>query len=163
MSNVSKDDVYMKMAEAMSTLSKANRKKVGAVLVTKNGVVLTGCNGTASGSDNTCEDSEGNTKPEVLHAELNCILKAAKEGVSVLDSTLYVTLSPCLQCAAMLVQAGVKEVRFKELYRCDKGLRYLIANHIDVFWSTMLTDEQTFFSESKTLDEYIEFIRKTQS
>lgn len=136
MSNVSKDEVYMKMAEAMSTLSKAKRKKVGAVLVTKNGVVLTGCNGTASGSDNACEDSEGNTKPEVLHAELNCILKAAKEGVSVLDSTLYVTLSPCLQCAAMLVQAGVKQVTYKELYRCTKGIKFLKENGIKVYEHT---------------------------
>jgi dCMP deaminase len=136
MSNVSKDEVYMKMAEAMSTLSKANRKKVGAVLVTKNGVILTGCNGTASGSDNICEDSEGNTKPEVLHAELNCILKAAKEGVSVVGGSLYVTLSPCLQCAAMLVQAGIKEVYFHEVYRCTKGIAFLKANGIKIYQYT---------------------------
>lgn len=127
------NDMCMKISRVLSAMSKAKRKKVGAALVTKNGVILTGYNGTPSGSDNTCEDSDGNTKPEVLHAELNCILKAAKEGVSVVDGSLYVTLSPCLQCAAMLVQVGIKEVFYYETYRCTKGIEFLKENGIKIY------------------------------
>lgn len=130
---VNLDDAYMTMAISMSQLSKANRKKVGAVLVTKHGVVLTGYNGTASGDTNDCEDEDGNTKREVLHAELNCILKAAREGVSVVGGSLYVTLSPCLQCAAMIAQSGIKQVYFQELYRCSKGIDLLIKLGVGIY------------------------------
>ena len=130
---------YMRFALGLANESKANRKKVGAVLVTNNGVLLPGINGTPSGWDNTCEDFYGYdlkgvetlvTKPEVIHAELNCILKAAKEGVSVIDSTLYVTLSPCVPCAAMLAQAGIKRVFYYDEYRCKKGIDILRYNGI---------------------------------
>lgn len=119
------DSVYMGTALLHAKLSKAERAKVGAVLVTKSGVTLTGFNGTPAGWDNNCEDSKNTTKPEVIHAELNCILKAAKEGVSVVDSTVYVTLSPCVPCSAMLAQAGIKELVYKELYRDSQGLDLL--------------------------------------
>lgn len=119
------DSVYMGTAILHSRLSKAKRKQVGAVLVTESGVTLTGYNGTPSGWDNSCEDSKNNTKPEVIHAELNCILKAAKEGVSVVNSKVYVTLSPCVPCAAMLAQAGIKELVYGELYRSEEGLDLL--------------------------------------
>ena len=122
------NDIYMQMAELMASQSKAIRKKVGAVLVTNNGVVLTGYNGTPSGWDNTCEHKTEDglvTKPETIHAELNCILKAAKQGVSVSGSSVYVTLSPCSQCAAMLAQAGVKAVYYREQYRDNSGVSLL--------------------------------------
>lgn len=124
------DLVYMKTALLHSNLSRAIRKKVGAVLVTSQGATLTGYNGTPFGVDNTCEyicneTGEYITKPSVLHAEINCILKAAREGVSVVDSTMYITLSPCLQCSAMLIQAGVKKVLYLENYRDEKGLQLL--------------------------------------
>jgi dCMP deaminase len=118
------DSVYMGTALLHARLSKAKRKQVGAVLVTPSGVTLTGYNGTPSGYDNACEIN-GVTKPEVIHAELNCILKAAKEGVSVLGSTVYVTLSPCIACAAMLAQAGIKELVYREFYRSSEGLDLL--------------------------------------
>lgn len=130
---------YMRFALDLAKESKAERKKVGAVLVTNNGVLLPGINGTPSGWDNTCEDSYGYdlqgiettvTKQEVIHAELNCILKAAKEGVSVVESTLYVTLSPCVPCAAMIAQAGIKRVFYYEDYRCKKGIDILRYNAI---------------------------------
>lgn len=134
------DSVYMQTALLHASLSKAKRKQVGAVLVTKQGVVLTGYNGTASGSDNSCEmvhyDAQGNysfiTKPEVIHAELNTILKAAREGVSVLDSTIYVTLSPCIACAAMLAQSGVKKVIYLEEYRDNSGILLLKDCNVEV-------------------------------
>ena len=125
------DGVYMQTALAHASLSKAIRAQVGAVLVTSHGVTLTGYNGTPRGRDNCCEIDEWNghdqgtylvTKPEVIHAELNCIMKAAREGVSCIDSTVYVTLSPCVQCSAMMIQAGVKRLVYKTPYRDMAGL-----------------------------------------
>ena len=133
------DLIYMQTAEAFAQLSKAQRKKVGAILVTNQGVVIPGTNGTPSGTSNVCEDIVETgvypayklvTKPEVLHGELNCILKCAKEGVSCLDAVLYTSLSPCLPCAAMLKQAGVKKVYYRELYRDESGVQYLLNNGV---------------------------------
>jgi dCMP deaminase len=135
------DKLYMATAALHSDLSHARRAKVGAVLVTDHGVTLTGYNGTAKGRDNNCEDLKPQafphepaleTKPEVIHAELNCILKAAREGVSCVGSTVYVTLSPCVQCSAMLVQAGVKRVVYKTPYRDMNGLNLLKSVGIEV-------------------------------
>lgn len=130
------DITYMDFALKMALNSKAIRAKVGAVLVTKHGVVLTGYNGTPSGTDNSCEmfDSNGNyvTKPEVLHAELNCIMKAAREGVSCIDATVYVTLSPCVQCAAMMKQVGIKRVVYLMEYRDNTGIEYLKNNGVKI-------------------------------
>ena len=141
------DLIYMQTAEAFSLLSKAERKKVGAILVTNQGVVIPGVNGTPSGTSNVCEDAvkvldedknvpyvsyELVTKPETIHAELNSILKCAKEGVSCLDAVLYTTLSPCLPCSAMLKQAGVKKVFYREEYRDKSAIQYLINNGVIV-------------------------------
>lgn len=130
------DSVYMQTAIIHSMLSKAKRAQVGAVLVTSHGVTLTGYNGTPRGLDNCCEEVKPHfdarvdeptlvTKPEVIHAELNCIMKAAREGVSCIDSTVYVTLAPCVQCSAMMVQAGVKRLVYKTPYRDMSGLLLL--------------------------------------
>lgn len=128
------DELYMGTAILYSKLSKAKRAKVGAVLVTNNGVVLGGVNGTPVGCPNECEYEVHDigraypdlvTKPEVIHSELNCIMKAAREGVSCIGATVYVTLSPCIQCSAMLVQAGVKRVVYKQQYRDDSGVELL--------------------------------------
>lgn len=122
------DETYMGTAMLHARLSKAIRAQVGAVLVTSQGVTLTGYNGTPRGLSNLCEDTHWDanhgdylvTKQEVIHAELNCILKAAREGVSCIGATMYVTLSPCVPCAAMMIQAGVKRLVYKEMYR-DQG------------------------------------------
>lgn len=128
------DETYMGTALLHAKLSKARRAQVGAVLVTSHGVTLTGYNGTPTGRSNDCEDVYWDskhelkhlvTKPEVIHAELNCIMKAAREGVSCIGATVYVTLSPCIQCSAMLVQAGVKRVVYKQQYRDDSGVELL--------------------------------------
>ena len=128
------DETYMGTAMLHARLSKAIRAQVGAVLVTSQGVTLTGYNGTPRGLSNDCEYSYHMlkdehptliTKPEVIHAELNCILKAAREGVSCIDATMYVTLSPCVPCAAMMIQAGVKRLVYKELYRDLSGIELL--------------------------------------
>ena len=130
------DYTYMKVAEAHAELSKAKRKKVGACIVTPSQVILAGYNGLSPGGSNELEyiDGSGNlvTKAETIHAELNCIIKAAKEGVSVIDGTLYVTLSCCLPCSEMLIAVGIKRVVYKEEYRCRKGIENLIKRGIKV-------------------------------
>ena len=123
------DEVYLGTALLHSKLSKARRNRVGAVLVTKAGATLTGYNGSATGLDNNLEYEEPDgtlvTRTSTLHSELNCILKAAKEGVSVEDATIYTTLSPCVPCAAMLINAGIKELVWQETYRDTSGLDLL--------------------------------------
>lgn len=136
------DETYMGTAMLHARLSKAIRAQVGAVLVTSQGVTLTGYNGTPTGLSNECEDTHWDanhgdylvTKPEVIHAELNCILKAAREGVSCIGATMYVTLSPCVPCAAMMIQAGVKRLVYKEMYRDQSGINLLRDADIDVEW-----------------------------
>lgn len=136
-SQQSLDYCYMAVAEAHATLSKAERKSVGCALVTPNGVILGGCNGLAPGSSNELEYKEGPfdvlvTKPEVIHAELNCLLKAAREGVSVVGATLYTTLSCCKPCSEMVAAAGIKRVVYKELYRDSSGVDNLKSKSIQV-------------------------------
>lgn len=130
------DKSYMNFAFELAENSKAIRAKVGAVLVTEDEVVLTGYNGTPRGADNTAEftneQGEMVTKPDVLHAELNCILKAARQGVSCKGSTVYVTLSPCVHCAAMLVQVGIKRLVYSIMYRDNTGIKYLTQHGVQV-------------------------------
>lgn len=126
------DLCYMSVAEAHAKLSKAQRKKVGCALVTANQVILGGTNGMAPGSSNELEWKDGPfevliTKPEVIHAELNCILKAAREGVSVVGGTLYTTLSCCKPCSEMVAAAGIKRVVYTEEYRDTSGIENLKA------------------------------------
>lgn len=125
------NEMHMDIAISMAKYSKATRAKVGAVLVTSNGVVLPSYNGTPVGTDNSCEE-DGVTKPTTIHAELNCVLKAAREGVSILGCTIYTTLSPCMSCAAMLLQSGVRCVVYLDEYRDVSPLEYLRANGMTV-------------------------------
>lgn len=147
------DKVYMEVAESHAKLSKSLRKKVGCALVTQNGTILAGCNGLAPNSSNELEykeysnamnegefpleDRHGKyrlvTKPEVIHAELSCILRAAKEGVSVVGATLYTTLSCCKPCSEMVVAAGIKRVVYKEQYRDSSGIENLKSLKVEVF------------------------------
>lgn len=130
------NEVYMGTALLHARLSKARRKQVGACLVTATGMIVPSYNGSPQGTDNICEDTlpDGSlvTKPEVIHAELGCILKCAKEGVNTTGATVYVTLSPCIMCSAMLLQAGVKKVFYFEEYRDQKGIQYLQQHAVHV-------------------------------
>lgn len=139
------DLVGMLCAEAHATLSRGVRAKVGSAIVTPEGVILGGCNGLASGGDNDLETKvyladEGDgvgryalvTKPEVIHSELQCLIKAARCSVSIKDSTLYVTMMPCIVCAEMLVQVKIKRVIWRDEYRCTKGIDRLIKAGIIV-------------------------------
>lgn len=159
------DKTYMKIAKCVSELSYANRNKVGCVIVSKDGQLISqGFNGTPSGYDNCCEEIECTcnwvhgccvnaepietvksiehckgcsyckliTKKEVLHAESNAISKCAKWYSSTQGATLYVTLSPCFECAKMIIQAGIKRVCYGEKYRDLSGIDFLIKNNIIV-------------------------------
>lgn len=119
--NIELNLIYMKVAIELSYMSRCKRKKVGALLVKDKNIISYGFNGTPSGFCNDCEIN-GVTKNEVIHAETNAILKA---GIQSIDSILYVTLSPCIECCKLLKQAGIKKVYFRELYRDTSGLEKL--------------------------------------
>jgi dCMP deaminase len=123
---------YMDTARAFAKLSHAQRRKVGAIAVTPQDVVIYSWNGRPSGDDNCCEVNPELTHPEVLHAESNIVAKAAREGISLKDADVYVTLSPCLPCALQLYQAGVKMVTFDEEYRLTDGIDFLKRKKITV-------------------------------
>ena len=113
------------MAKEWGELSHCKRKKVGAIIVKNNMIISDGFNGTPSGFDNNCEDSEGNTNWYVLHAEANAILKVAKSTNSCKDATLYLTLSPCKECAKLIHQSGIKRVVYLKNYKDTTGLQFL--------------------------------------
>ena len=129
------DKKYLKMAEIWASNSHAVRSKVGALIV-KNGMIISdGYNGTPHGFDNCCEinlEDKLVTKPEVLHAEANAITKVAKSTNSSEGSTLYITLSPCLECAKLIIQSGIKRVVYKEEYRIKDGIDLLKKAGIEV-------------------------------
>lgn len=114
------DIAFMKTAMCMSELSTAERKKVGSIIVRNGNILSMGYNGTPSGFDNVCEISPEETKPETLHAESNAICKMAKSPVSAEGATLYVTMSPCYECAKLIIQSGIKRVVYAERYRVFK-------------------------------------------
>lgn len=113
------------MAKEWGELSHCKRKKVGAIIVKNNMIISDGFNGTPSGFDNNCEDSEGNTNWYVLHAEANAILKVAKSTNSCEDATLYLTLSPCKECAKLVHQSGIKRLVYLKNYKDTTGLQFL--------------------------------------
>ena len=135
------DNAYMEMAISMSKLSKGVRLKVGAIAVTKNGVIITGVNGLPKVFGNVLEDTiDGKlvTKPDVIHAENNILVKAAREGVSMIDSVVYITTAPCRHCSSMLIACGVKRVVYLDEYRDIKGVHNLIYAGIKIKKLVML-------------------------
>jgi len=119
------DEAYLRMAVEWAELSNCERKKVGALIVKNRMIISDGFNGTPSGFDNCCEDENGETKWYVLHAEANAILKVANSTNSCKDSTLYLTLSPCRECAKLIHQSGIKRLVYIKKYKDDTGLRFL--------------------------------------
>ena len=119
------DRRYLRMAQIWAENSYCQRRKVGAILVKDKMIISDGYNGTPSGFENICEDENNVTKPYVLHAEANAITKVAKSNNSSDGATLYVTSSPCLECAKLIIQAGIKRVVYSEKYRIEDGLKLL--------------------------------------
>lgn len=124
------DKRYLRMAQIWAENSYCQRRKVGAIIVKDQMIISDGFNGTPSGFENICEDETGTTKPHVLHAEANAITKVARSNNSSNNATLYVTASPCVECAKLIIQAGIKRVVFHELYRITDGIDLL--NRADI-------------------------------
>lgn len=125
MSDKKFDKSYIKMARVWAENSYCDRRKVGAILVKDRMIISDGYNGTPSGFENVCEDDDGSTKPYVLHAEANAITKVAKSNNSSEGATLYVTDSPCIECAKLIIQSGIKRVVYSRKYRITDGIDLL--------------------------------------
>ncbi len=119
------DRRYLRMAHIWAENSYCRRRKVGAIIVQDQMIISDGYNGTPSGFENVCEDESGMTKPYVLHAEANAITKVARSNNSSEGSTLYITASPCVECAKLIIQAGIRRVVYNELYRITDGIELL--------------------------------------
>ena len=119
------DKRYMRMAVIWAENSYCKRRQVGALIVKDKMIISDGYNGTPVGFENICEDEDGTTKPYVLHAEANAITKIARSGNSSEGATMYVTASPCIECAKLIIQAGIKRVVYAEKYRLEDGLDLL--------------------------------------
>ena len=126
------DDKYLEMARVWASNSYCKRRQVGALIVKDRMIISDGYNGTPSGFENICEDESGATKPYVLHAEANAITKVAKSGNSSQGATLYVTASPCLECAKLIIQAGIQRVVYRDEYRLTDGIDLLSRAGIEV-------------------------------
>ena len=115
----------MEMAAVWAKNSYCRRRKVGALIVKDRMIISDGYNRTPSGFENICEDENGVTKPYVLHAEANAITKVAKSGNSSEGATLYVTASPCIECAKLIIQSGIKRLVYRDEYRLTDGVDLL--------------------------------------
>jgi dCMP deaminase len=125
-------DLFLRIATEISNLSYCKRKKVGAIIVSGFNIISFGYNGTISGFENVCE-CDGVTKKDVLHAESNAIIKCAKSTSSCENATMYLTLSPCFDCAKIIIQSGIKEVYYIEEYSDTSGINLLKKANINVF------------------------------
>ena len=125
------DQQFLRIAKIVAESSHAKRLKVGAVIVKDNRIVSVGYNGTPPGMSNNCEDENGQTRPEVIHSELNALLYAAANGSSVAGATMYCNYSPCVTCAAAIASARIATVKYEYDYRDNSGL-YLL-NSCGVF------------------------------
>ena len=123
---------YLKMARIWAENSYCKRRQVGALIVKDKMIISDGYNGTPSGFENVCEDENNVTKPYVLHAEANPITKIARSGNNSDGATLYVTAAPCIECAKLIIQAGISRVIYSEEYRIEDGINLLRRAGIEV-------------------------------
>ncbi len=126
------DKRYLRMAQIWAENSYCRRRQVGALIVKDKMIISDGYNGTPSGFENVCEDENNLTYPYVLHAEANAITKIARSGNNSDGSTLYVTDSPCIECAKLIIQAGIRRVIYAREYRITDGIELLRRAHIEV-------------------------------
>jgi cytidine and deoxycytidylate deaminase zinc-binding region len=132
---------YLRMARVWAENSYCKRRRVGALVVKEKMIISDGYNGTPSGFENICEDENSITKPYVLHAEANAITKLARSGNNSDGSTLYVTASPCIECAKLIIQAGIKRVVYGEKYRLTEGIDLLRRANIEVEYLNLGNNE----------------------
>lgn len=133
------DKRYLRMAQIWAENSYCKRRQVGALVVKKQMIISDGYNGTPSGFENICEEDD-KTKPYVLHAEANAITKLARSHNSSEGATLYVTSSPCLECAKLIIQSGIKRVIYAERYRLQDGIELLKRANIEVVYLPLEDD-----------------------
>lgn len=126
------DRAYLRIAKEWGSLSYCKRKQVGAIIVKDRMIISDGYNGTPSGFENCCEDQQGLTQWYVLHAEANAILKVARSTQSCEGATLYITLSPCKECSKLIHQSGIRRVVYREGYKDDSGIQFLIKAGVEV-------------------------------
>ena len=126
------DKRYIRMASFWAENSYCQRRQVGALIVKDKMIISDGYNGTPSGFENVCEDENNITKPYVLHAEANAITKIARSNNSSNGATMYVTASPCIECAKLIIQACIKRVVYSEKYRLEDGINLLKRAGIEV-------------------------------
>lgn len=119
------DQRYMRMADIWAENSYCKRRQVGALIVKDEMIISDGFNGTPRGFENICEDENNKTKPYVLHAEANAITKIAKSHNSSDNATMYVTSSPCIECAKLIIQSGIKRLVYKDIYKSNEGCELL--------------------------------------
>ena len=125
---------YLEMARIWAKNSYCTRRQVGALVVKNNMIISDGYNGTPSGFENVCEDDNGITKPYVLHAEANAITKLARSSNNSEGATIYITASPCIECAKLIIQAGIKRVVYGEKYRLMDGIQLLERAGIEIVY-----------------------------
>lgn len=134
------DRRYLEMARIWAQNSYCKRRQVGALIVKEKMIISDGYNGTPSGFENVCEDENFKTKPYVLHAEANAITKVAKSNNSSEGSTLYITTSPCMECAKLIIQSGIRRVVFCDNYRTQEGIDLLKKAGIEVEYIDLEAD-----------------------
>jgi dCMP deaminase len=128
------DKRYLRMAEIWAENSYCKRRQVGALIVKDKMIISDGYNGTPAGFENVCEDENNVTKPYVLHAEANAITKVARSNNSSENATLYITDSPCMECAKLIIQAGIRRVVYSKKYRNVEGLDLLTRAEIELVY-----------------------------
>lgn len=128
--------LYSDIASRVAALSSARRLKVGAIAVKENRIISLGYNGMPAGWDNNCEheqeDGALKTRPEVLHAESNCLAKIARSHESAEGADMFITHAPCMDCAKLIYQSGIQRVYYGEQYRSDTGIQFLNQSNIEV-------------------------------
>ena len=135
------DRRYARMARIWAGNSYCVRRKVGALVVKNNMIIADGYNGTPTGFENICEDENNVSKPYVLHAEANAITKLARSSNSSDGATLYVTASPCIECAKLIIQSGIKRVIYTEQYRLTDGVDLLKRAGIEVIYLDLNSEQ----------------------
>ena len=128
------DQRYLRMARIWAENSYCQRRQVGALVVKEKMIISDGYNGTPSGFENICEDDNGVTKPYVLHAEANAITKLARSSHNSDGATIYITASPCIEYAKLIIQAGIKRVVYGKKYRLTDGIELLVRAGIEVIY-----------------------------
>ena len=133
---------YLRMADIWAENSYCKRRKVGALIVKDNMIISDGYNGTPAGFENVCEDENNVTKPYVLHAEANAITKIARSNNNSEGATLYVTDAPCIECAKLIIQSGIRKVFYSRQYRLSDGIDLLQRAGIEVIFLPLSEKEQ---------------------